>query len=107
MGQTANKSGERWNRSATRVSDPVNQGCSRCERLPRNITNTGSLYLWFPLGHTRDKVGQFLRQIGQQVELLPDDQGIVLALQDLEIKRLAAGLGEVLTLRELKDTQAA
>lgn len=105
MSQTANKSGERWNRDAAKLSNPVNQGCSRCERLPRNVANTGSLYLWFPLGHTRDKVAQFLRQSGQPVKLLPDGQGIILALQNAEVKQLAAGLAALLSARELKDTQ--
>jgi EAL domain-containing protein (putative c-di-GMP-specific phosphodiesterase class I) len=79
--------------------------CYRCERLPTKVAGAGSLYLWFPLGHTFGKAVQFFRQRGYEIEALADRQGLRVSLQDAEIQNLALKLVEILSRRELQDIQ--
>jgi len=79
--------------------------CSRCERLPAKVSSTGTLYLWFPIGHTYSKVMQFFQQEEHEIEVLADRQGLRVPLQDTEIQSLALKLVEILSRRELQDIQ--
>lgn len=79
--------------------------CYRCQCLPAKVVGPGSLYLWFPLGHTYSKAAQFFRQEGHEIEVLADRQGLRVPLQDTEIQSLALKLVEILSRRELQDIQ--
>jgi hypothetical protein len=52
--------------------------CARCEALPSSIDGDGKLYLWFPLGHTFNKViNHFLRLAGDSCHIISDRQCVI------------------------------
>lgn len=79
--------------------------CLRCEKFPSRVGGTGTLYLWFPVGHIQGKLGRFFRQQGYDFGVLPDQQGIKIPLQNFDFRSLAVELVEVLSNQELHDTQ--
>lgn len=79
--------------------------CARCEALPSQIAGVGSLYLWFPLGHSINKVVRLFDKLGYDTQCLEADQCLLVTLNQAKIKDLAIALTENLTPQELKDTQ--
>lgn len=79
--------------------------CSRCEVLPSPVKFGGRLYLWFPLGHSLNKVFHALRLSGHEPQLLEDGQCLLVALDEAATKAVALALAATLTSKELKDTQ--
>lgn len=81
------------------------QNCTRCETIPNKIEGEGTLYLWFPVGHTTSKVISALDQINQTYQLLEDNEGCQLYF-DPKNEELINVLRTKLTNKELKETQA-
>ena len=78
-------------------------GCAKCEGLPEPTRSGGSLYLWFPLGHSAGKVRQFLRQSGMPHEM--QGEGCVrVTLDAAQQEQFIGALGQVLTDMEMADT---
>lgn len=81
--------------------------CSRCEALPSSIDGAGKLYLWFPLGHTFNKViNHFLRLAGDSCHIINDRQCVVSVNDNDDVVRLVTKLIEMLSSEEIKDTNA-
>lgn len=83
----------------------VTNRCTRCEVLPSKVEGIGSLYLWFPLGHSINKVIHFLDKSGHDTQLLEEDQCLLITLDQIKIQDLAIALANILTSQELQDTQ--
>ncbi len=83
----------------------VKSRCARCEALPSKIAGMGSLYLWFPLGHSINKVVHFLDKSEHDTQRLEEDQCLLITLDQTKIKDLAIALAGILTSQELQDTQ--
>ncbi|MBE9227293.1 EAL domain-containing protein [Phormidium sp. LEGE 05292] len=81
------------------------QNCTRCETIPKKIEGTGTLYLWFPVGHTTSKVISALDQINQDYQILEDNEACKLYF-DPKNEELINLLTTKLTNKELKETQA-
>lgn len=79
--------------------------CTRCETLPCLVKETGRLYLWFPLGHSVNKIINYLHSYGHEYQLLDDEQCLIICLNENEITVTANELEAVLTSKELQDTQ--
>lgn len=90
------------------VQLPVTQSaiCPRCEGLPSRIPDGGQLYLWFPLGHTLGKALSGMREMGVAHERLDDRQGVLVTLAAGQLAPLMAHLEELLSGKELRDTQS-
>lgn len=87
------------------TNDKVLGSCTRCETLPSKIDGNGGLYLWFPVGHTLNKVLANLPQAEIEYQLLEDAKCLYIFLQKNEVESLADLLSEKLTVKELKETQ--
>ena len=85
---------------------PTSVPCPRCEGLPEALPDIGSLYLWFPLGHSLGKALRALREAGATYERLDDGQSVRVALADGELPALVARLQTTLGGEELRDTQS-
>lgn len=78
-------------------------GCSRCETVPGGASESGTLYLSPPLGHTRATVTSLLRGAGLDVqEVSPGILSLTLVPGRLEI--LNQAISKRLSLQELQDT---
>lgn len=80
--------------------------CPRCEGLPERLPASGSLYLWFPLGHTLGKALRALREADAVYERLDDGQSVRVELAEGGLPALAACLTAALGGEELRDTQS-
>ena len=81
--------------------------CSRCEALPSKITGEGKLYLWFPLGHSFNKViNHFLRHAGERCRIVGDRQCVLTATSIDEVIDYTKLASDLLTGEEIKDTRA-
>ncbi|MDO9017258.1 MAG: EAL domain-containing protein [Deltaproteobacteria bacterium] len=100
--------------SATRRSDrpagdttftPRSSGCERCERLPEPPPAAGTLFLWFPLGHSRAKAVARLRAGGHAIPF--SGAGCLSVAVDEESRAgVVAALVDALTPKECADTRA-
>lgn len=81
------------------------QNCTRCETIPNKIEGTGTLYLWFPVGHTTIKVISALDRINQDYQILEDNEACKVYF-DPKNEELINVLTTKLTNKELKETQA-
>lgn len=79
--------------------------CTRCETLPGKIENRGRLYLWFPSGHTLNKVISSLHKAEFDYQLLEDGQGLNIILDKNKAEGFVTLLAAKLTSKELKETQ--
>ena len=79
--------------------------CSRCQILPRKIEGAGSLYLWFPMGHSLSKV---IRHCQTQLDYQLNEEGqcLVIQLEENEVESFVGTLADILTKNELKNTKA-
>lgn len=81
------------------------QNCNRCESIPNKIEGKGTLYLWFPVGHTTNKVISALDKINQDYQQIEDNEGCKVFF-DSKDEELINVLTNKLTNKELKETQA-
>jgi EAL domain-containing protein (putative c-di-GMP-specific phosphodiesterase class I) len=88
------------------ANKPVIAPCSRCEALPARAEGAGTLYLWFPLGHTYTKVIPFLIEMESNFELRTQDQCVIISLNEGDRATVVTGLAERLGPEEQKDTKA-
>ena len=79
--------------------------CSRCQILPRKIEGAGSLYLWFPMGHSLTKVIRHC-QNRLNYQLNEEGQCLVIQLEEDEVESFVGTLADILTKNELKNTKA-
>jgi len=86
-------------------SDKVFSSCTRCETLPSKIEGSGGLYLWFPIGHTLNKVVSALQKAGFESQILEDDKCLYIFIEKNEAESLSSLLLAKLTTKELKETQ--
>lgn len=80
--------------------------CSRCEILPEKIEDAGNLYLWFPSGHSLNKVTHYLRKAELDYQLKDEGQCLAIYLQADKIENCVNSLAGILTKNELHNTQA-
>ncbi len=79
--------------------------CPRCEALPELISEEGTLYLWFPLGHTFGKAARVLRKVfADRPQDLQFNEEEALAIAPLA-GNLWESLAVVLTDRECNHTK--
>ncbi|MGQ9866122.1 MAG: EAL domain-containing protein [Pseudanabaenaceae cyanobacterium] len=84
----------------------VRSFCPRCETLPVDIPEEGTLYLWFPLGHTFSKAARVLGKVfADRPEALQLKAEAALAIAPLT-GELWEPLAAVLTERECQQTKA-
>lgn len=79
--------------------------CARCGTLPGKIEGEGTLYLWFPVGHTLNKLVAALGKVQLDCQLLEDGKGLSIILNDNNRLSFFTLLAAKLTSKELKDTQ--
>lgn len=79
--------------------------CSRCEKLPEKMRESGELYLWPPLGHTLTKLRRRLRSEGWESRV-NDDYSVVVSTKDDNVKSLLPLISESLSTREIEDTRS-
>lgn len=79
--------------------------CTRCETLPCVVQGTGRLYLWFPMGHSLNKLMGYMQSSKFAYQLLEDEQCLIVNLNKNEIADAAIKLEAVLTSKELQDTR--
>ena len=79
--------------------------CSRCQIIPRKIEGAGSLYLWFPMGHSLTKV---IRHCQTQLDYQLNEEGqcLVIQLEEDKVESFVGTLAGILTKNELKNTKA-
>ncbi|WP_242057000.1 MULTISPECIES: EAL domain-containing protein [Oscillatoriales] len=80
--------------------------CTRCETLPSKIQDKGTLYMWFPVVHTLNKLIPALGKTDLAHQLLKDEQCLKIIVDRNNIEILLATLTSKLTNKELKETQA-
>jgi EAL domain-containing protein (putative c-di-GMP-specific phosphodiesterase class I) len=80
--------------------------CERCGRPPAPSSEPGRLYLWPPLGHTRQKLKTALAEAEVGVADAPDQLGLVIEVSAEGPNALAAMLENHLTRAELHDSRA-
>lgn len=79
--------------------------CTKCEALPSKIEGSGRLYLWFPVGHTLNKVVSALQKAQWDYTLLEEGKGLYLLVEQSIGKKLNTLLASKLTAKELRETQ--
>lgn len=80
-------------------------GCPNCESLPGRPGDSGTLYLWPPLGHTLGKVRRCLSQSGLRPESAAGG-GLMVCIGDGAREIISALSEDTLTGAELGDTRA-
>jgi EAL domain-containing protein (putative c-di-GMP-specific phosphodiesterase class I) len=79
--------------------------CGRCEQLPVPPVGHGVLHLWFPMGHTRGRAMQWLREHGWTAAAHADDH-VTVRLDAARLPALVGPLVERLSGLETEDTRA-
>ena len=82
------------------------QECERCGRPGAPIAETGRLFVWPPLGHTRKKLRAALENSALTVSDIPGQSGLVVELTSGDQNLLATLFDEHLTLAEARDSRA-
>lgn len=80
--------------------------CSRCQRLPVAAVGPGSLFLWFPLGHSGGKVRATLEQRRFAVRRFEEADCLAVSLPDGPPDALASLFSSLLTSEEQHGTRA-
>lgn len=86
-------------------SGEVFGSCTRCETLPSKIEGSGGLYLWFPVGHTLNKVFSVLQKAGLKSQFLEHEKCLYIFLEKDRVETLSSLVSAKLTPKELKETQ--
>ncbi len=80
--------------------------CERCGPPPAPSTETGRLFIWPPLGHTRRKLRGALETAGIGVADASDQLGLVVEVPSEGPRALVALIDERLTAAERRDSRA-
>ncbi|MCL1470128.1 EAL domain-containing protein [Argonema antarcticum] len=80
-------------------------GCTRCETLPTKIEGKGTLYIWFPVVHTLNKLISALGKTELDYQLLEDEQCLKILLEPNNLEGFITIITARLTSKELKETQ--
>lgn len=80
--------------------------CTRCEQLPSKVLGTGRLYLWFPLGHSVNKLISYLHSSDLKYQLFKQEQCLIIDLNHTKLTNIASELVTRFTTKELQDTRA-
>ncbi|WP_414754024.1 EAL domain-containing protein [Anabaena sp. CCY 9910] len=65
----------------------------------------GKLFLWFPIPHTLKKVTDYLQKLAIKFELMGERPGLGLGCRAGQAQEIAHSVAQILTSRELKETQ--
>jgi len=77
-----------------------------CRNIARcHAKEAGKLFLWFPVQHTLNKVINFLQQFAIKYELMHERPGLSLDCKIGLAQEIAQNVSQILTPRELKETQ--
>jgi hypothetical protein len=79
--------------------------CARCGCLPAVADGAGTLYLWFPLGHSLGKGLLALKQLGLTFHAVHDRQCVIVSLSGDELTPAISALVETFTVEETRDTR--
>lgn len=84
---------------------PISKTCA-CRNVARCQTKeAGRLFLWFPVPHTLKKATSYLQQFTIEYELMHERPGLSLDCRPGQSQEIARNLAQLLTPRELKETQ--
>jgi EAL domain-containing protein (putative c-di-GMP-specific phosphodiesterase class I) len=84
---------------------PISKTCA-CHNVVRCRTKeAGRLFLWFPVPHTLKKATSYLEQLALRYELMHERPGLTLDCRSGESQEIARNLAQLLTPKELKETQ--
>ena len=84
--------------------DKTLRKCTRCGTLPRKIESKGTLYIWFPVAHTLNKVTSALDKAELAYQVIEDGDCFQINF-DKNTESLIDILTSKLTSKELKETQ--
>jgi EAL domain-containing protein (putative c-di-GMP-specific phosphodiesterase class I) len=79
--------------------------CQRCEGMPAAIDGAGTLYLWFPLGHSLGKGLLSLQRAEARYQPVGDKQCVLVRLNAGDIEGVVAGLMAAFSGEEARDTK--
>lgn len=79
--------------------------CARCGCLPAVADGAGTLYLWFPLGHSLGKGLLALKRLGLAFHAVHDRQCVVVSVDGDELATTISALVEMFTAEETRDTK--
>ncbi len=82
------------------------QDCERCGRPALPIAESGRLFIWPPLGHTRQKLRAALEGHAVAVSDVPGQSGLIVEVAPGDHTRLATLLAEQVTRAEARDSRA-
>jgi EAL domain-containing protein (putative c-di-GMP-specific phosphodiesterase class I) len=85
---------------------PGRAGCARCDRLPEASPAAGTLFLWFPLGHSRAKAVGRLREDGRETLCPPKAGWVSIRVDGGSRAAILAALVAALTPSERTSTRA-
>ncbi|MDM9382855.1 EAL domain-containing protein [Chlorogloeopsis sp. ULAP01] len=84
---------------------PIAKTCI-CRNVARCHTQeAGRIFLWFPVVHTLKKVISYLEQFSLEYELMLERPGLSLDCKPGQTQEIARDLAQLLTPRELRETQ--
>ncbi|PSR16580.1 diguanylate cyclase [filamentous cyanobacterium CCP3] len=84
---------------------PASKTCA-CHHLGQcRAKEAGRLFLWFPVPHTLKKVVPCLKQISLEFQLMHERPGLSVACKSGQAQEVARHLAQLLTPRELRETQ--
>ncbi len=84
-------------------SVPHSCTCSKVTRC--SAKEMGTLFLWFPVPHTLNKVTSYLQNTPLQYDSMQERHGLSVVCGDGQAKELARNLAGLLTPKELRETQ--
>ncbi|HEY9853233.1 MAG TPA: EAL domain-containing protein [Leptolyngbyaceae cyanobacterium] len=79
--------------------------CTRCETLPSKIEHIGTLYIWFPVGHSLHKAIPALEKAALEYQILEEEQCLKIILEPDNIELFISTAVAKFTSKELKETQ--
>lgn len=79
--------------------------CTRCETLPSKIEERGTLYIWFPVGHSLNKAIPALEKAALDYQILAEEQCLKIILDQNNIEQFISTAIRKFTPKELKETQ--
>ncbi|BAZ47406.1 diguanylate cyclase/phosphodiesterase with GAF sensor [Nostoc sp. NIES-4103] len=83
----------------------ISKTCACCHVARCQTGEAGRLFLWFPVPHTLTKVTSYLQEFTFEYELMQGRPGMSLNCKPGQAKEIARNLAQILTPRELTETQ--
>ncbi|MFQ4142937.1 EAL domain-containing protein [Chlorogloeopsis sp. ULAP02] len=84
---------------------PIAKTCVCCNVAHCHTQEAGRIFLWFPVLHTLKKVTSYLEQSSLEYELMHERPGLSLDCKPGQTQEIAHNLAQLLTPRELRETQ--